>query len=137
MNEKYWSAIIAAKPVRSWEQALPATNDLQQHSAEIKIDALPAGEYLLIASTDKNFTGKKTLLGARIFYVSNISFVNNIDDFFVLNRDNGQPLANAAVQVWEQKYDYKLSKYIKEKTKLYKTDANGFFRKEKQRKKRQ
>ena len=127
-DEKYWPAIIAAKPIRSWEQSLPATNDLQQHSAEIKIDALPAGEYLLVASTDKDFSGKKTILGARLFYVSNISFVNNDDDFFVLNRDNGQPLANAAVQVWEQKYDYKTSKYIKEKGKLYKTDANGFFR---------
>ena len=67
-----------------------------------------------------------------LFYVSTISFVNNTDDFFVLNRDNGQPLANAAVQVWEQKYEYKTSKYTKEKTKLYKTDTNGFFRKEKQ-----
>ena len=131
-NDKYWSAILAAKPIRSWEQTLPVTNDLQQHSAEIKVDALPTGEYLLIAATDKNFSTKKTLLGARVFYVSNISFVNNTDDFFVLNRDNGQPFANAAVQVWEQKYDYKLSKYIKEKTKLYKTDGNGFFRKEKQ-----
>ena len=131
-DEKYWPAIIGAKPIRSWEQALPATNDLQQHSAEIKIDALAAGEYLLVASTDKDFSNKKALVGARLFYVSNISFVNNTDDFFVLNRDNGQPLANAAVQVWEQKYEYKTSKYIKEKTKLYKTDANGFFRKEKQ-----
>ena len=131
-DEKYWPAILGAKPIRSWDQALPATNDLQQHSAEIKVDALPAGEYLLVASTDKDFSNKKALVGARLFYVSNISFVNNTEDFFVLNRDNGQPLANAAVQVWEQKYEYKTSKYIKEKTKLYKTDANGFFKKEKQ-----
>ena len=30
--------------------------------------------------------------------------------------------------MWEQKYDYKTSKYIKEKTAEYKTDKNGFFR---------
>jgi hypothetical protein len=131
-GDKYWSSILAAKSIRNWEQALPATKDLQQHSAEIKCDALPTGEYLLLGSTDKDFNNKKALLGARLFYVSNISFVNNVNDFFVLNRDNGQPLANAAVQVWEQKYDYKQSKYIKEKAKLYKTDANGFFKKEKQ-----
>jgi hypothetical protein len=46
-----------------------------------------------VASTDKDFNNKKALVGARLFYVSNISFVNNIDAFFVLNRDNGQPLA--------------------------------------------
>ncbi|MGZ8559338.1 MAG: alpha-2-macroglobulin family protein, partial [Chitinophagaceae bacterium] len=90
-GEKYWSSILAAKTIRTWEQGLPVTNDLQQHSAEIKIEALPAGEYLLVAGTDKNFNNKKTLVGARLFYVSNISFVNNADDYFVLNRDNGQP----------------------------------------------
>ncbi|HEY6064234.1 MAG TPA: alpha-2-macroglobulin family protein, partial [Chitinophagaceae bacterium] len=129
-DEKYWPAVIAASPLKSWQQSLPVTNDMQPHSAEIKVEALPAGEYILVASTEKDLNGKKTILGARFFYVSGISYVNNSDDFFVLNRDNGQPLAKAAVQVWEQKYDYKQSKYIKEKTKLYTTDANGFFRME-------
>ncbi|MBK5269975.1 MAG: alpha-2-macroglobulin, partial [Bacteroidia bacterium] len=127
-DDKYWPSVIAANPLRSWQQPLPATNDLQQHSVEIKIDAVPVGEYLLIASNDKDFSGSKTILGARFFYVSNISYVNSNDDYFVLNRDNGQPLSNAAVQVWEQKYDYKTSKLIKEKGLLYKTDANGFFK---------
>ncbi len=130
-DEKYWPAVIAAKPVTSWQQLLPATNDMQAHNAEIKIDALPSGEYVLVVSDEKDFSGKKTLLGARFFYVSGISYVNNLDDYFVLNRDNGQPLAKAAVQVWEQKYDYKQSRYIREKAKLYTTDANGFFRMDK------
>ncbi|MEP6699684.1 MAG: alpha-2-macroglobulin family protein [Bacteroidota bacterium] len=133
-DEKYWPAIIAANPLKNWQQSLPITNDLQQHSTEIKIDALPAGEYILAASNEKDFSGKKTIIGARLFYVSVISYVNNSDDFFVLNRDNGQPLAKAAVQVWEQKYDYKQSKYIKEKGKEYTTDVNGFFKMDKPKK---
>ncbi len=133
-DEKYWPAIIAAKPVKNWEQTLPATNDLQQHSVEIKIDALPAGEYVLVASPDKDLSGKKAVIGARYFYVSGISYVSNANDHFVLNRDNGQPLAQAAVQVWQQVYDYKQSKYIKEKGRAYTTDANGFFRLEKPKK---
>ena len=132
-EDKYWPSIIAAKPIRSWELALPATNDLQQHAVEIKVDGLPSGEYLLMASTGKDPGNKKATIGARIFYVSNISFVSKDDDFFVLNRDNGQPMAGASVQVWEQQYDYKQSRYVKEKRKLYATDVNGFFRKEKQR----
>ncbi|MEQ1677177.1 MAG: MG2 domain-containing protein, partial [Chitinophagaceae bacterium] len=127
-DEKYWPTLIAATPLKSWQQALPATNDLQQHSTEIKIDALPAGEYILAASSDNNFAGNKTVIGARFFYVSGISYANNSSDFFVLNRDNGNPLAKAIVQVWEQKYDYKLSKYTKEKGKVYTTDGNGFFK---------
>ncbi len=132
-DEKYWSTVIAATPIKSWEQALPATNDLQEHKTEIKVEALPVGEYLLVAATDKDFDDKKTVLGARLFYVSNISYVNNNNDYFVLNRETGQPLAKAAVQVWEQKYDYNTSKFIKEKAKLYQTDPNGFFRKESKR----
>ncbi len=131
-DEKYWPAIVAAKSIRTWQQTMPATNDLQQHSAEIKIDALPTGDYILAASDVNDFSGKKTIIGARLFYVSDISYVNNGDDFFVLNRDNGNPLAKAVVQVWEQKYDYKLSKNTKEKGKVYNTDQNGFFKMEKQ-----
>ncbi len=127
-DEKFWNKITAASPIHSWEQTLPVTNDMQKHSAEIKIEALPAGDYVLLASTDKDFDAKKSLLGARLFYVSNISYVNNGQNYFVLHRETGQPLVNAAVQVWEQKYDYKTSKYTKEKTNSYKTDDNGFFK---------
>jgi uncharacterized protein YfaS (alpha-2-macroglobulin family) len=130
-GEKYWPAIIAANPLKNWEQSLPATNDLQEHTTEIKIEALPAGEYLLVASTDKDFTSKATLLGARLFYVSLISYVSNNENFFVLNRESGEPLANASVQIWEKNYDYKTSKYIRQKGKFYKTDPNGLFRMEK------
>ncbi len=133
-DDKYWPVIISATPLKSWQQNLPATNDMQQHSVEIKVDGLSNGEYMLLASNEKDLGNKKTVLGARLFYVSAISYVNNAEDYFVLNRDNGQPLAKASVQVWEQKYDYKQSKYIKEKGKLYTSDANGFFKMEKPKK---
>jgi hypothetical protein len=126
-DEKYWSSIIAASPIRNWQQSLPETNDFQTHAAEIKADALPVGDYLLIASTTKNFDDKNSILGARLFYVSSISYVNNENSYFVLNRDNGQPLTNAAIQLWERKYDYKTSKYTNQKLAAYKSDANGFF----------
>ncbi len=126
-NDKYWAAITAAKPLTDWEQLLPLTNDMQQHKVEIKINALPAGDYILAASDSKNFDSKKSIIGARFFHVSTISYVNSNNDFFILNRDNGQPLAKASVQVWEQKYDYNSRKYVKEKGPLYTTDANGHF----------
>ncbi|HEX6169419.1 MAG TPA: alpha-2-macroglobulin family protein [Chitinophagaceae bacterium] len=130
-GDEYWKLITAAIPLRSWEQLLPDTKDLQEHKAEIKVDGLPAGEYMLVAANDKDFKDKNTLVGARGFYVSNISYVNSGEDHFVLNRDNGKPLAKASVQVWEQRYDYKAYKYTLEKGKLYQTDEHGFFKKEK------
>ena len=127
-DDKYWPALIAATPLTNWQQTLPDTKDLQEHSTEIKVEGLSSGEYILAASSDKDFSGKKTIIGARYFYVSGISYVNSSNDYFVLNRDNGQPLANAAVQTWQQRYDYNQSKYIKEKGKVYTTDENGFFK---------
>lgn len=134
-EEKYWSALVAANPVKSWDQSLKDTKDLQQHSTEIKIEGLPVGEYILLASDNKDFNTSTGIMGARFFYVSSISYVNNSNDYFILNRDNGRPLAKAAVQVWEQRYDYSASKYIKAKGKAYTTDVNGYFQME--RKKRE
>ena len=77
---------------------------------------------MVLASSDKDFKGKKTLLGTRAFNVSTISYVNSGYDFFVLNRDNGQPFVNASVQVWNRQYDYNTSKYTLVKGKLYKLE---------------
>ncbi|MGN6291561.1 MAG: alpha-2-macroglobulin family protein [Chitinophagaceae bacterium] len=126
-DESYWKTVIAAKPLRNWEQPLPDTKDLQQHKAEIKIDGLPSGEYFLIAASDEAFEKTGTLIGARRFYVSSISYINNQLDYFVLHRDNGQPLSNSTIQVWEQVYDYASSRNIKTKGAVYTTDKNGYF----------
>ncbi|HWH64055.1 MAG TPA: MG2 domain-containing protein, partial [Ginsengibacter sp.] len=126
-DDKFWNKLVNASPIRNWEQSLPAIDDLQKHSVEIKIEALPAGDYFLLTSTDKNFSVKNSLLGARLFYVSNISYVNNGPNYFILHRETGQPLANASVQIWEQRYNYKTSKYTKEKGSSYKTDDKGSF----------
>jgi hypothetical protein len=127
-EESYWKAILAAPSTRSWKQSLPDTKDLQQHNVEIKLDALTSGEYILIASSDEGFKNKSAVIVARRFYVSAISYISYNMDYFVLNRENGQPLRNASVQVWEQNYDYATYKYIKSKGAVYNTDENGFFR---------
>jgi TonB-dependent SusC/RagA subfamily outer membrane receptor len=124
-DEKLWAELIATSPLRSWQQTLPATNDYQQHSVELKVDALPSGEYILLAASD-DFS-KDAVIGARLFYVSNISFINQGKDYFILNRETGKPLASASVQIWEQMYDYKNYKYTTEKGSQYKSDSNGFF----------
>lgn len=127
-NYEFWEAVLSVAATRSWQQPLPQTNDLQEHRVEVKIDGLPAGEYMLLASSDNNFDEEESNLGARHFYVSSISYINEGRDHFILDRETGKPLANALVQVWEQKYDYKTYKYKLEKDRQYKTDAHGFFR---------
>ena len=62
-------------------------------------------------------------------YVSNISYINNNNnEYYVLNRDNGQPLAGAKAQLWQRIYDYKKNAYDESKKELYSTDKNGYFK---------
>lgn len=125
-GDKRWDALSKAAPVRSWTQSLPATNDLQHHNVEIKIDSLPAGEYILLASTAQGF-GTKEPAGARLFYVSGISYINRGNQFFVLHRETGRPLPGAAIDTYRQVYDSKSGHYQKIKAGSHKADGNGFF----------
>lgn len=126
-EDKYWNALLAAPAIKSWQQSLPQTDDLQQHRVEVKVDALPIGEYYLIASIDASFSKKAALLGAQDFYVSNISYINSNQQYFVLHRQSGQPLGGAMAHVYRQQYDYKTSRYTKVPIGKYTTDKNGFF----------
>ncbi|HEY0059410.1 MAG TPA: MG2 domain-containing protein, partial [Flavisolibacter sp.] len=126
-DDKRWDALSKASPVRSWTQSLPATNDLQHHNVEIKIDSLPAGEYILLASTAPGFGTGKEPVGARLFYVSSISYINRGNQFFVLHRETGRPLPGAAVDMFRQVYDSKLGRYQRVKASSHKADGNGFF----------
>lgn len=127
--EKLWKAYTDLKPVKNWSISLPDLQDYQEHTTEIKIDALPTGTYLVLASIDPNFSLIKNIIAKQQTYVSNISYIHtNANDYYVLDRDKGQPLANAAVQVWEQKYNYNNNKYEDVKLEKYTTDNNGFFK---------
>ncbi|MEO6071441.1 MAG: alpha-2-macroglobulin family protein [Chitinophagaceae bacterium] len=125
-EDKYWQALRQAPVLRSWEQSLPNTGDFQMHSVEIKIDALPVGEYILVVSSADGVQNSVPT-GAQNFYVSNISYLNQDARFFVLHRETGQPLANANVSVYKQQYDYKTYKYSKVSFGNFTTDKNGFF----------
>lgn len=126
-DEKYWATLLGAPAVHSWSQSLPATNDLQEHKTEIKIDALEPGQYFLLAGSAADFASKKTLLGAALFNVSGISYVNRDRDYFILDRETGQPLKGASATSYTRVYDYKQSKYILEKGQSYTSNDKGFF----------
>ncbi|HZE84117.1 MAG TPA: alpha-2-macroglobulin, partial [Puia sp.] len=101
-QDEYWTKLLQLPMLRNFAQGLPETGDHQGHRVEIKIDALPQGEYALVASADKDFSLHKNRLTVQYFTVSAIAFVNYGFDYFVVNRESGQPLAGAAVQAWDQ-----------------------------------
>jgi len=127
--EKLWKAYTEMKPVKSWSINLPDLQDFQEHAIEIKIDGLPVGMYFILASIDPVFSLNTNIIAKQITYVSNISFIHtNTNDYYILDRDNGQPLTNAQVQLWELKYNYTRNQSEMNKLEKYTTDKNGFFK---------
>lgn len=128
-DENIWKKILSLKSVRDWNESLPDLKDYQQHAVEAKVDALPDGLYILLASEKPNFSNKENILALHTTYVSNISFIkNNSGEYYVLNRETGYPLVNAKMQVWERRYDYQRSEYSEDKKELLTTDKNGYLK---------
>jgi TonB-dependent SusC/RagA subfamily outer membrane receptor len=125
-TKAFWKKITQQKAYKTFTQSLPDTKDHQTHSVEIKIDELPVGYYALLFSDNENFNDSLNKLSLQDFHVSNISYIQNRDDFFVLQRDNGRPISGAKIIIRTNTYNPKLSKNVQET--IEKTsDKNGFF----------
>lgn len=127
-NDDVFTKLTSQKNITTWKQDLPNTDDYLSHSVEVKIDALPVGEYVLIGSADEDFSLNKNPLAAQYFYVSDISFINSGLQYFILDRTTGEPLSDAKVQVWNQKYDNSMRGYHLIKMESLTVDKNGYFK---------
>ncbi|HUP11347.1 MAG TPA: MG2 domain-containing protein, partial [Niastella sp.] len=125
-DDEYWKKLVKLPAVKTFSQNLPDTRDYQKHSLELKVDALPAGTYALVASVDDAFSIANNQMAIQHFYVSNIAYIAKGSEYFVVNRETGKPLANAKVQVWNHTYDYNVRKYTDTKGQSGVTNDNGF-----------
>ncbi|HTE24692.1 MG2 domain-containing protein, partial [Flavitalea sp.] len=126
-EDNYWKQLIVLPALKIFEQQFPDTKDHQLHSAEIKIDPLPVGQYALIASTKANFAVDKDPLAVHFLHVSALAWIRKSNDYYVLNRETGQPVNGAGVQIWYNNYDYNTRKNNKSKGEKLSTDQNGHF----------
>ncbi|HRH47623.1 MAG TPA: alpha-2-macroglobulin family protein [Panacibacter sp.] len=126
-DENYWRQVIKLPAEKKFIQFLPETKDFQKHSVEIKIDALTPGSYAVLASTGKDFNSSSDKMIIQYFDVSAISFINNGADYFVVNRETGQPLKDVKVKYEIQDWDYKQGKLVILKSGSKTPDENGFF----------
>ena len=127
-EKKFWKEVTQLQPYTQFIQALPATVDYQLHSTELKIDALPAGRYALLGSTGKAFSDSTDHLLLQYFDVSNISYIHNGADYFVLHRATGKPLEKIKVQVDGSVYNSKTGKWVNKNFGTRITNANGLFK---------
>jgi Bacterial Alpha-2-macroglobulin MG10 domain/Alpha-2-macroglobulin family/MG2 domain len=123
--EKYWQQLTRMPAGKTFLQKIPDTKDYQQHLVEIKIDGLPAGQYVLLTSSDSAFNDK-SIMSAAIFYCSSISFVRNGFDYFVVDRDSGHPLKGVKIRSFIRKNDE--STYSNIQSESFLSDINGHFK---------
>lgn len=100
------------KFIKSWKQALVNSEDLKDHSVELKADALPAGLYLIVVKDIKT-----DLVVRKLLQVSNLAGVRpqgNKEDnkLYVLDRKTGQYIANASLALINFQYQNKSGKYL-------------------------
>ncbi|WP_282068882.1 alpha-2-macroglobulin family protein [Olleya namhaensis] len=88
------------KVEKTWTSSLKNENDYQQHTTETLVPKLDNGLYLIVGQStdlDTNF------FATALTQVTNIAIVNfedqNQEFYQVINRNNGQPLANATVAI--------------------------------------
>ena len=119
-------------PDKTWNVNLPKPKDYQPHSTEIKLDALPIGQYILYASSDSKFKYDNNGFAYVILYVSNISHFykkiehNSIPTYVLTDRKTGQPLEGVKADFKRAYYDRSSRKQLTEDAGSKLSDSNGF-----------
>lgn len=132
-EEEFLKYFIAKNPVKSGAYKLPDDGDYQQHSLEVKLDAVPEGEYMVLFSHQADFKTSGNGLAYAFTVISNISYVHRTlpdgsTEFFILNRQSGEPLQGVSATVYTQRYNSSKGEYEQIRAGAYTTDAKGYFK---------
>ncbi len=103
---------------------LPKFKDYNTHSAEIAIDSLSNGTYILVACSTDTLNNK---VSPATFGIISIAPYTNIQDgnkLLLINAINGEPYANEFYQVYEDEYNSNNPQRYK-RIHTGKTDAKG------------
>lgn len=118
-------------PVKTtWSFALSKEDDFRVHSAELKMEALPAGLYLILVSAEKDF-GVETFTGYIMTHVSRLGYWERRGNggqltFVVFDRQSGEPMEGVTGELWRRNYNSLFRKYEWKKGATAKSDSRGF-----------
>lgn len=133
-QDSYTKKLLAAAPVQAFSVQLPGTEDLAEHRAEVKLDALPLGMYAVIISGKSGFNQENNLLSFVVTQSTRLALLQTETRTasqpkagFVLDRQSGAPIANASVSLVSQKWNNTTKKYEFPETSVGPTVADGSF----------
>lgn len=132
-KDVYHALYHYADPV--WTQAidLPEASDLEAHSTECIAKSLQAGEYVLLLSANPDFEYADNLMVYKPVVVSGIAYTfhrcaNGAYDVYISDRETGNPLKAAKVEILRRKYNYILNKTVYKKSDTRLTNTAGYVR---------
>ena len=118
------------KTVAEWKETLPNADDHMTHSIELVIPSLPVGQYVVLAYDGSSFVSSKLVHGSRL-HVSNLTYVysstSGNHQVIVMDRDSGEPIANANVEVFTHEYNRAKRKSFDKKLFDGKTNKDGIY----------
>ena len=125
------NAYISMKFDKSFTYDLVDDKDYQSHSTEIALPELKKGYYIILASDNKDFSFKDGDVAYSTVMVTDLSYLTRRSDegiyhIFVMNRNDGSPLANAKIQTYSEEYNSLKRIYETKKWKSFETNQEGF-----------
>ena len=123
--------LLKNTPLKKWVITLPNdSSDYQDHSTEIALPEMPIGEYTLVGSSSETWNDKASYFYNQLSF-SNLAYVNRKNksgnmEIWVTDRSTGKPKVGVEVSVFNQKYDYKIGRYLFGNPFNLKTDEYGF-----------
>jgi hypothetical protein len=130
-EEKFLEHFLSKTPVKTGRVNLPDDNDYQLHRAEIKLDGVPAGDYMIIVSFNPEFDLQSNNINYSFTTISNLSYIHrNLDDgtteLCILDRTSGEPITGAKAQTFFANYNSRANKYEIIKGEIFTSDMEGF-----------
>jgi hypothetical protein len=126
-DEDVWQEWLKAPSYRSFTQELPVTADYRTHSVEIPIGSLSPGTYVLLSSSDVAWDRKKSVLTGVQLVVTSMAYIRQDRDYFLVNRETGQPVTDARAQVWKTVWSGTHQIWQPMPGQTYHTDQQGHF----------
>ena len=136
LKEKYSSTdlikqYLKLNAVKEYNVKLPEDDDMQAHSVEIVMPALPLGYYVILASSSPYFSNDNSPVLYSNIQISNISYISRLlknysYDIFVLDRTSGKPIKELKVETFYHNYNYSSRTYEIKKWKTFTSDKNGY-----------
>jgi hypothetical protein len=132
-HQKFLEYFVGKSPLKTGVVKLPDDGDYHEHSIEIKLEALPEGEYMVLYSHRPDFKVSANGMAYAFTTISNIAYINRSlpdgsTEVYTLHRETGEPLPGVSATVYENRYNNKKGIYELAKVGSHTSDAMGYIK---------